>query len=484
MTVTDQDYWRAYPDTYGERVSHGQWIAYAWLQYTSEIITPLIERGGARIILNAPPRIGKSQLISKWLPLWALERNPAWRVMLATYAESLSRDFGRQCRDVAMNEPLCGVQLRPDKDAAGQWLTPEGGGMVSVGAGGPLGGRGFDLGVIDDCYKNWEDSHSLTNRQKVRDWFNSTFYTRAEPGASIVVAMTRWDADDLCGWLIEEHQDDWTVISLPALAEEGDPMGRAPGESLCPERYSREDYERMSRAVGEEVWAALYTERPLTSSAGRVFRHFDQARNIDSSLEIRPDLPVDMAWDFNLNPGMHCVVGQHDPMTDTFTAVHELHGSRWDVEDTMNVFVERFESMGIIKTQPIHVYGDPSGNTGSMVTSESCYQRIFRELQAHGFDYRRRVPKAAPNVKASLDAFNDALKITKDRTHYLVHPRCERLVEDFKKLKLDENGQIDKSEASLSHASDAERYRVQMIRPIKVESKTKPGKIGFVKIRR
>jgi len=36
------------------------------------------------------------------------------------------------------------------------------------------------------------------------------------------------------------------------------------------------------------------------------------------------------------------VVGQHDPMTDTFTAVHELHGSRWDVEDTMNVFVERF----------------------------------------------------------------------------------------------------------------------------------------------
>jgi predicted phage terminase large subunit-like protein len=47
--------------------------------------------------------------------------------------------------------------------------------------------------------------------------------------------MTRWHEDDLAGRLLAEMEqggEPWEIVSLPALAEEGDPLGRAPGAAL------------------------------------------------------------------------------------------------------------------------------------------------------------------------------------------------------------------------------------------------------------
>lgn len=70
------------------------------------------------------------------------------------------------------------------------------------------------------------------------DWYKSDLYTRFKPGGRIVLIQTRWHEDDLAGRLLEDMKaggDQWEVISLPALAEENDPLGRAPGVSLWPE---------------------------------------------------------------------------------------------------------------------------------------------------------------------------------------------------------------------------------------------------------
>jgi hypothetical protein len=48
--------------------------------------------------------------------------------------------------------------------------------------------------------------------------------------------QTRWHEDDLAGRAL--NHEHWRIISLPALAEPGDPLGRSVGEPLwCDDDY-------------------------------------------------------------------------------------------------------------------------------------------------------------------------------------------------------------------------------------------------------
>jgi len=86
--------------------------------------------------------------------------------------------------------------------------------------------------------------------------------------------MTRWSEDDLTGRLISEAKaggEQWTVLSLPAIAEEGDPLGRDVGEALWPQRFSHEELMAIKAAVGSHVWNSLYQQHP-TRQEGAVFQ--------------------------------------------------------------------------------------------------------------------------------------------------------------------------------------------------------------------
>ncbi len=87
--------------------------------------------------------------------------------------------------------------------------------------------------------------------------------------------MTRWHADDLAGRLLKEMDgedgEQWDVVNLPALAEEKDPMGRKPGEALCPSRYDETALKRIKKKLGAYSFAALYQQRP-TPREGALFK--------------------------------------------------------------------------------------------------------------------------------------------------------------------------------------------------------------------
>jgi hypothetical protein len=123
--------------------------------------------------------------------------------------------------------------------------------------------------IVDDPFKGSEDAESQTQRDRVWDWWQSVALTRLEPNGSLVVINTRWNPDDLSGRLLEAEGDEWTVIDLPALAmAEDDPLGRAPGEALWPERYNTDDLVRIRRGVGERVWWSLYQQQPRPLEGG------------------------------------------------------------------------------------------------------------------------------------------------------------------------------------------------------------------------
>jgi predicted phage terminase large subunit-like protein len=254
--------WRCFPHTFAQKMSKGSWLPFNYLKWISQEIAKCVIQGNGRLIVELPARHGKSTLISHWVPFWFLSLHPNKNVILSTYEADFAASWGRRVRNEIQNNPLSSIRVTDDSSAAHRWQTTEGGGMITAGIGGPITGRGGNLIIVDDPVKNAEEASSQTYRDRTIDWFNSTLYTRAEPGATIVVLMTRWHQQDLAGYLESERKEAWKVFRLPAIAEENDPLGRELGQPLCPERYDLEALERIKRDVGSRVWNSMYQQRP------------------------------------------------------------------------------------------------------------------------------------------------------------------------------------------------------------------------------
>lgn len=228
--------------------------------------------GTARhLIVSMPPRHGKSELASSYAPVWALNNNPRLRIGFASYGARLARGFGRRMRNIAHeNRAKLKLRVADDSAAADEWMTTGGGGVFTSGVGGSFTGKGFDLLLIDDPVKNWTDAFSQIKRDALWEWFQSTAWTRLEPGGVCIVVMTRWHSDDLVGRILADPDiaPDFDVIALPALAEENDPLGRAIGEALCPDRYPVDRLLKIKSIVGPMVWAGLYQQQPYAKGGG------------------------------------------------------------------------------------------------------------------------------------------------------------------------------------------------------------------------
>jgi predicted phage terminase large subunit-like protein len=85
----------------------------------------------------------------------------------------------------------------------------------------------------------------------------------------LVSHNTRWHEDDLAGRILSsEDAKEWTVVCLPAEAETGDPLGRAEGQALCPERFDLAALADIKRVLGSNRYAALYQQRPVPAEGG------------------------------------------------------------------------------------------------------------------------------------------------------------------------------------------------------------------------
>lgn len=212
-------------------------------------------------MINMPPRHGKSELASRRFPAWYIGRNPNKQIITASYSSDLATDFGREVRNIVASKEFArlfeGVRLAADSQAAWRWNTNRGGAYVAAGVGTGISGRGADILLIDDPYKDRQEADSETTRRRVWDWYISTAYTRLMPGGSIVIIQTRWHEDDLSGTLLEQMKgggEEWRVLSLPALDDEG--------RALWPAWYDETRLDEIRRTIGHRDWSALYQQAP------------------------------------------------------------------------------------------------------------------------------------------------------------------------------------------------------------------------------
>lgn len=243
-----------------------------------------------RLIVNMPPRHGKSEVISRHFPAYFLGRFPDRSIISTSYSADLARRFSRDVQRY-MCDPLYwaifpDVYLPGTEHAALAGYGPRspytrssdcfdlcgtGGSYRCAGVGGGITGMGADVLIIDDPLKDRKAANSATIRGALWDWYRSTASTRLTPGGGgVIVVQTRWHTGDLTGLLLEaqEHGGDaWTVLNFPAIAEK-DEGWRKEGEALHPERYSLDQLQKKRRAIGEFEWASLYQGRPAPQGGG------------------------------------------------------------------------------------------------------------------------------------------------------------------------------------------------------------------------
>jgi len=229
-----------------------------------------------RVMVFMPPRHGKSLLSPEMMPAWYLGRHPDRSIIAVSYSAELATDFGRRVRNM-MIDPIYRTifpraLVSPDSSAAYRFNLMTGGAYYAVGAGGPLTGRGAELLIIDDPLKSRAEADSDAFRKQLHAWYESVAYTPLQPGGAIVLIQTRWHEDDLAGWLLREHvQENWQVVSLPAIAEADDPLGRREGAPLWPSHFSLERLGRTRQAIGGAEWASQYQQRPAAAE-GAIFK--------------------------------------------------------------------------------------------------------------------------------------------------------------------------------------------------------------------
>jgi predicted phage terminase large subunit-like protein len=258
-----------------------------------------------RLILNTPPRHGKSRLASVELPTWKLGRNPRGQVIVTSYAGNLPKKHSREARNRLLQPlwremfPACQLNVR--SAGAEEWATVDGGIYKAVGIEGGLTGFGCDLLIIDDPFKDHMEAHSPTARDKVWDWYLSTAFTRLSPGGAVIIIMTRWHVDDLVGRLLDpkrqqevedlgvDVEEQWEVINLPAIAHDKDPLGRSVGEALSPHRWPLKRLLSTRAVLGTYLWSALYDGNPVPKGGN----YLDARKLQVISAE---QVPADLHW--------------------------------------------------------------------------------------------------------------------------------------------------------------------------------------------
>lgn len=235
-----------------------------------------------RVIITMPPRHGKTELASHRFTPWFVGRDPYREVILATYNQTFAEDHGRKIREVMLSPEYGQVfpdaMLKRDSQAVDRLQTTENGILFFSGVGGAITGRGADLFTIDDPFKNREEAESAAIRDQVWNWFTSTAYTRLLPGGRVVIILTRWHEDDIVGRIFNPDYVDpkeaakWKILSLKALADDGDPLGRAKGEALWPARYDAETLASIRGVIGTRDWSALYQQNPTPDDGAYFLR--------------------------------------------------------------------------------------------------------------------------------------------------------------------------------------------------------------------
>ena len=288
-----------------------------------------------RLMINMPPRHGKSELASRRFPAMLLGLQPAQTIISASYNMDKAGEFGGEVRDIVRGAEyralFPNITLKEDTTAKGFWRTDQGGYYIAAGVGTAITGRGTvgPIVLIDDPLKDRAEADSEVRRETVKSWYSSSILSRLP--RAIIVIQTRWHEDDLSGWLLEQQEkggDQWEVLTLPAISPEG--------KALWPEYYPIEALQRIKASSIPRDWSALFQQSPAPDEGEFFHREWFQRFAPD---ELPKRLAIYGTSDYAVSEGkgdytVHRVWGVDD-------ANHIWMLGGWRGQATSDVWIER-----------------------------------------------------------------------------------------------------------------------------------------------
>jgi len=258
------------------------WRPFAFHQKVCAALEWVERTPDARLIVQGPPRLGKTVSTGWLFPTWFLGRHPELEVITATYATGRAEDIGRRVRSILGGGRFRSIfpEARPLEQyrAATRIDLAAGGAYRGVSFDGTITGLGADLVVVDDAMKGIEQARSALWQSHLRETWQFVLRPRVKPGGRVVVSMHRWARDDFVGWLLSQGEDRWRVLNCPMIGDDGAPA--------CPEMFDARQCEAIRQDVGERAWRALYQQDPAPDDVA-VFqrswwRFYDEPPPIES----------------------------------------------------------------------------------------------------------------------------------------------------------------------------------------------------------
>lgn len=225
-----------------------------------------------RLIINIPPRYGKTELAVKNFIAYGLALNPQSKFIHLSYSDDLALDNSSQTKEYIESESFQSIwpmNLKKDAQGKKKWFNEFGGGCYATASGGAI--TGFGAGVtdsekfsgaiiIDDPLKP-DDAHSEVKRKSVNERYNGTIRSRVnDRNTPIIVIMQRLHEDDMSGFLLNGGSgEDWEHLCLPALDENNNP--------LWEQKHTFEELEQI-RQSSRYNFSGQYMQKPSPEEGG------------------------------------------------------------------------------------------------------------------------------------------------------------------------------------------------------------------------
>lgn len=274
---------------YGDYLAyvHGaDWKRTALSEYLAEQVQAFLERDSGNaydiLVIETPPQHGKSRTVTESLPSWVLGKWPEKRIILGSYNDVSAERFARRNKEkvLAYGRTLFGTEIGGISRSTEFELIGHAGRLISRGLMAGVTGNPAELIILDDPIKNRIEADSAVVRRRIwEEWLNS-FKSRLAAGGKVILIMTPWHEDDLAARMLRSEEN-IRLLRLPVEAEENDPLGRRPGEALCPELgKDRKWLEQFKRSYlgdgqgGQRAWQALYQCSPRREEGNLIRREW------------------------------------------------------------------------------------------------------------------------------------------------------------------------------------------------------------------
>lgn len=245
-----------------------------------------------RLLINVPPRHGKSKLFSVWLPLFEACLNPDVQILLISQANHLAKKWALEIAwHMEQNKDLI-AEFGPFRSDESTFVwRPQSGELMHAkrrraitmgdvtfqikGRTQQILGSEADIIVVDDITDR-DISQSETERLKLANAFRGEIMTRRTPNGKVVVVGQRVHALDLYGELAEQRLTKvqgqprlWRHINYPAVNWETQ-------EVLWPEEWPftrlMETYEELSSKGSTALFETMYQQNPVMDDAAMLDR--------------------------------------------------------------------------------------------------------------------------------------------------------------------------------------------------------------------